>query len=475
MRSLIVILASDGPSDLGALIEAFMSYLGADELVRLKRIQEKTQRDKKFAFPVEGDYHLDVNNYELCSANIQAHIRRFVYIDIGRRLKKGGKDLAQFGINEFVVNDLEVDMSFGASDIIDEEEQTKQMLELQKRVQQTKTSLNDEQRYICTEALKNVKKHIQEKTNKTNPTSKAMFVNAKGGAGKTYTLNFLADFLRLNGLLPLCSSSTGISAIEYQDGRTVHYWFDINVPKDGESLQSNMVQDGEKSDTIKLASLIVIDEAIFLNKEILELVNTTVSTIVGHKKVLFGGIPTIFAGDFRQCLPIVKGFENRPSEQFKSSLAASFMYKEFKLFYLNHSQRAKGDPQFSQYLDKIPIHDFTPEIPSKEYLNTKTSYKKIYVKPDEIRELDISIDHHAKDKYEKRKKAIETIYQGISKLEEVHPHREIYVMNELTNEFNEYNHADGYRCPTCEQTNVQKTSTVPILLPRFLMINFVRK
>ena len=50
---------------------------------------------------------------------------------------------------------------------------------------------------------------------------------------------------------------------------------------------------------------------------------------------------------------------------------------------------------------------------------------------------------------------------------EIHPNSEMDVMNEITNDFNEYNDADGYRSPICEQTNVKKTSTVPILLPRF--------
>ena len=72
-------------------------------------------------------------------------------------------------------------------------------------------------------------------------------------------------------------------------------------------------------------------------------------------------------------------------------------------------------------MDKIPTHDFTPELPSMEYLNTRTIYNKIYRKPDEIRELDISIDHYARDKYENRKKAIEAIYPGISKLGKIQP------------------------------------------------------
>lgn len=57
---------------------------------------------------------------------------------------------------------------------------------------------------------------------------------------------------------------------------------------------------------LKETSLIVIDEVTLLHRKVLEAVDNTLKDLMNNNQP-FGGIITVFAGDLKQCLPVIPG------------------------------------------------------------------------------------------------------------------------------------------------------------------------
>ena len=60
------------------------------------------------------------------------------------------------------------------------------------------------------------------------------------------------------------------------------------------------------------------------NKKMFEAVDTTMRDLRGKEDSLFGGVPVIIAGDFRQTLPIVP--KGTAADQLKACLKQSYLW-----------------------------------------------------------------------------------------------------------------------------------------------------
>ena len=56
-----------------------------------------------------------------------------------------------------------------------------------------------------------------------------------------------------------------------------------------------------------MAKLILIDEATMLDRLLLEALDRSLRDLMNNQNMPFGGKTLLLAGDFRQCLPVVKG------------------------------------------------------------------------------------------------------------------------------------------------------------------------
>lgn len=79
--------------------------------------------------------------------------------------------------------------------------------------------LNDNQRNAFTQIVDSV----------TNGLGKLFFLHSPGGTGKTFVYNTICAKLHSEGIIVLCVSSSEISALLLQGGRTAHSTFKIPV------------------------------------------------------------------------------------------------------------------------------------------------------------------------------------------------------------------------------------------------------
>eukprot|EP00798_Chlamydomonas_sp_ICE-L_P027610 gene27610-7247_t len=116
---------------------------------------------------------------------------------------------------------------------------------------------------------------------------------------------------RANGGIVLPAASSCIAALLMEGGSTAHSLFKIPVDI-GPDVACNMSLQSQNAELLKAASLIVWDEAPMAHKHSIEAVDATSRDILGsirgqewRRMVPFGGKFNVFAGDFRQILPVV--------------------------------------------------------------------------------------------------------------------------------------------------------------------------
>ncbi len=133
-----------------------------------------------------------------------------------------------------------------------------------------------------------------------------IFIDARGGTGKTYLLNALLAVVRVcdNSCISpaLAVATSGIAATQLHGGRTFHSRFKAPVLLSEESILSISVQSSLAS-LIRLSKLVVWDEASMAHRFLLEA--RSLRDIM-NVELPFGGKSLILAGDFRFGLPMVE-------------------------------------------------------------------------------------------------------------------------------------------------------------------------
>ena len=95
---------------------------------------------------------------------------------------------------------------------------------------------------------------------------------------------------------------------------------------------------------VKMAKIILIDEATMLDRLQLETLDRSLKDLVGISEEPFGGKVILLAGDFRQCLPVVPG-ANRAGT-VGHCINKSRLWPSFHILRLTENMRVKasGDP-----------------------------------------------------------------------------------------------------------------------------------
>ena len=149
-------------------------------------------------------------------------------------------------------------------------------------------------------------------------TSNLIFLNAKGGRGKTYLLNTIIAAARVQNLVALPACFTGFAAQDYPGGMTLHKLAQLPVDVDDKGndpsqiLASTMSKECARAKLLKQAILIIIDEVPSAGKHILVAVDNLLRDLCRtadgqvHPRPFANKI-VILSGDFQQTSPIVKG------------------------------------------------------------------------------------------------------------------------------------------------------------------------
>ncbi|XP_043221667.1 uncharacterized protein LOC122381498 [Amphibalanus amphitrite] len=165
----------------------------------------------------------------------------------------------------------------------------------------------------------------------------ALFLDAPGGTGKTFTFNLLISAVRAKGLVALAVAFSGIAATLLDGGRTFHSRFKAPLRPD-DTVIFNISAQSELAQLIRLARLIVMDEAPMAHRHHIEGLDRTLRDLTGSDQ-LFGGKVVVLGGDFRQVLPVVR--HANQAGIVDASLRRSPLWRHFSVHRLRENMRAR--------------------------------------------------------------------------------------------------------------------------------------
>ncbi|XP_072763711.1 ATP-dependent DNA helicase pif1-like [Anoplolepis gracilipes] len=123
------------------------------------------------------------------------------------------------------------------------------------------------------------------------------------GSGKTYLFNTFLSVIRGRNEIVIPCASTGIAATLLKGGRTYHSLFKLSIPID-DGAKSNIRGNSQAARELISAKLIIWDEVSMTVGHALTAVDKLFKDLMKNKRP-FGGKIILFAGDFRQNLPVV--------------------------------------------------------------------------------------------------------------------------------------------------------------------------
>lgn len=127
-----------------------------------------------------------------------------------------------------------------------------------------------------------------------------VFITGSAGVGKGYTLD---HFVQASEKIIGVTSTTGVSAINI-GGVTIHSYLGLNRGDD--TIEDLLTKIRKRKYLLKRyydLEILIVDEISMLGRELFEKIDILFRTIRGNN-VPFGGVQTVFSGDFLQLKPI---------------------------------------------------------------------------------------------------------------------------------------------------------------------------
>ena len=275
-----------------------------------------------------------------------SQLKTMIILDIQQRLQSWDKDLKTFQLHEPTQEELD-DISFDKTNVLPvliREELDFDIHEMQELRDKRFGMFTDEQKYIADTVMEAVR----------NDSSLAMFIDARGGTGKTFVLNAILAAVRCldsekGGSVALATATTGIAANLLLLGRTFHSRFKADLSPHEESM-CNINAKSVLADLIRMAKLIIVDECSMQHRYHTEALDRTLRDVTGQNKP-FGGKIVLLSGDFRQCLPVIPGASRGKvvdAALNRSSLWSSFIIKRMSI---NMRVKSSGNLSLASFDD----------------------------------------------------------------------------------------------------------------------------
>ena len=269
-------------------------------------------------------------------------LKVMLLLDLEMRLQSFEKQLVDFGLPQPTEEDIACVKSFSNTEpVVIREEKDYCVERLSTSLEQIVPLFTPEQSVIYEEVLDAVSKGQQL----------LAFVDARGGCGKTFLLNAILSGVRSsaqNGCVALAMATTGIAANLLELGRTFHSRLKATlIPTEESTLQINAQSSLAK--LVRMAKLLLIDEATMLDRLQLEAMDRSLRDLMGNTSQLFGGKIIILAGDFRQCLPVIPGSSRAGT--VSHCINRSVLWSHFKVYSLTENMRvrASGDATLESF------------------------------------------------------------------------------------------------------------------------------
>ena len=244
------------------------------------------------------------DDYMMEAAQKNVHLddsqkRTMVLLDLKHRLQDFQKQLIDFQLPELTEEELAAVavLTEGRSMEI-REELDFNVSQLANEADQAYSMYTHEQRAVYDTVVNAV----------INKTPLRLYINAKGGCGKTFILNGILKKVRsleAGGCVALAMATTGIAAILLTKGRTFHSRMKAPLNPDDDSMLKISAQ-SELAKLVRMARLLVIDEVTMLDNRQLAALDRSLQDLMGCHDP-FGNKVLVLSGDMRQCLPVVPG------------------------------------------------------------------------------------------------------------------------------------------------------------------------
>jgi hypothetical protein len=160
----------------------------------------------------------------------------------------------------------------------------------------------------------------------------------------------------LEGLpsIAIAVASSGIAATLLLGGRTFHSRFKAPVNNLGPLSTCNISNESGLAQLLRMAKVIVWDEAPMAHRHLLEALDRTLRDIMDCDEP-FGGKVIVLSGDFRQTLPIVK--RGSRAQVVGASIKRSVLWEHFEIFEFTVNMRLRRDDargqEYSDWLIRI--------------------------------------------------------------------------------------------------------------------------
>jgi ATP-dependent DNA helicase PIF1 len=180
-----------------------------------------------------------------------------------------------------------------------------------------------------------------------NQKGGVFFLYGHGGTGKTYMWRTLASYIRSKKQIVLTVATSGIASLLLPGGRTTHSMFKIPIPA-LESSSCDIDKGSDRAELIKMAKLIIWDEAPMAHRFCFEALDRTLKDIMSGTRFssqIFGGKVIVFGGDFRQILPVVPG--GGRSDIVHATINSSYIWDHCQVLRLTKNMRLQQNIQTS--------------------------------------------------------------------------------------------------------------------------------
>ncbi|XP_076918648.1 uncharacterized protein LOC143579149 [Bidens hawaiensis] len=270
-------------------------------------------------------------DYRLHCENIH-RVQDMVLVDIRGFLQSMGTSINQFDLPK-ITEDVNLQYA------MHREVQDEYRIVVEHEHLSARDSLNFDQKVVYYEIMTHV----------DNDRPGLFFIDGPGGTGKTFVYKALLAQVRSRGIIALATTSSGAAANNMPGGRTTHSRFKIPINLNNNSMCKINHQSGT-AELIRLAKLIIWDEASMAKRQVIEAVDRTLQDIIGVR-LPFGGKIMVMGGDFRQVLPVVK--RGTRAQIVDSSFRMSPLWSVTKKMRLTINMRALNDSWFSDFLLRV--------------------------------------------------------------------------------------------------------------------------
>jgi hypothetical protein len=220
----------------------------------------------------------------------EKQLETMLLLDLELRLQSFEKQLAQFSLPQPTQEDLSrVELITSTEPVVIREEKEYDVTELASSLEELIPRFTEGQSDIFTTIMGAVKEERQL----------CVFIDARGGCGKTFILNAILAAVRSldpDGCVALAMGTTGIAANLLQLGRTYHSRMKAPLtPTEDSTLQISAQSSLAK--LVRMARLLMIDEATMLDRFQLEALDRSLRDLMGKSDLVFGGKVLVLAGD----------------------------------------------------------------------------------------------------------------------------------------------------------------------------------